>query len=45
MVDIDEMVEYNIHQPNIKRPIKREGEAVNRMRPDDNFKWTDDGIF
>ena len=45
MVDIERMIEYNIHQPNIYRAVKREQETEDRMRQDDNFKWTDDGIF
>ena len=45
MADIFEMTEHHIANPNAKRPIQRENADVKRVRPVDNFKWTDDAAF
>ena len=45
MADICEMTEHHIANPNAKRPIQRENADVKRVRPVDNFKWTDDAAF
>ena len=39
------MIEYNIKNPSIERSIKQESSTVERVRPDDTFKWNDDEIF
>ena len=41
MLDIERMIEYNIHQPAMQRPVQRESSTVERIRPDNTFKWND----
>ena len=45
MLDITRMIEYNIHDASIQRPVQRASSSVERIRPDDALKWIDDGIF
>ena len=45
MLDIERMIEYNIHKPSMQRPVQRELSTVERIRPDDTFKWNDDDFL